>query len=179
MDATGPPIKNEKPQQSPYRHPALQRNNGLRNEPSEKGDDPNIGGSSSSSSSSSDTIEPPINDEIFNDEDVNDEYLNDEDLYVEDVNDENLYDENPQHSPYQHPTLQRNNGLHDPSSFLGDDSQTEGSDSSLNTIQPPINREDPQLRPYPSSTGTTSLQSNGSIRNTSFKTSPSYSSSIM
>jgi hypothetical protein len=66
--------------------------------------------------------------------------------------------ENPQRSPYRHPTLQRNDGLRNTS-----------------TIGPPINRENPQLRPYSSST---TLQSNGDICNASFMTSPSETSLI-
>ena len=49
-----------------------------------------------------------------------------------------------------------------------------GSSSSSDTIVP-INRENPQLLPYPSSTA---LQSNGSVYNTSFMTSPSYGSLV-
>lgn len=60
-----------------------------------------------------------------------------------------------------------------PSSFPGDDPHIGGSSSSLDTIGPPINRENPHLRPYPSSTN---LQSNGSLRNASFMTSPDYDS---
>ena len=48
------------------------------------------------------------------------------------------------------------------------------SSSSLDTIGP-INHENPQLRPYPSST---TLQSNGSVYNASFVTSPSHDSLI-
>jgi hypothetical protein len=69
--------------------------------------------------------------------------------------------ENPQRSPYRHPTRQRNDGC------------TTGSSSSLDTIEPPINRENPQLLPYPSSNA---LQSNGDLCNASFMTSPSESS---
>lgn len=65
-------------------------------------------------------------------------------------------------------TLQRNIGL---PIALGDDSHF-GS-SSLDTIVP-INLGNPQLLPYPSSSGT--IQSNGSIYNTSFMTSPSHDS---
>jgi len=45
-----------------------------------------------------------------------------------------------------------------------------GSSLSMDTIEPPINRENPQLRPYPSFT---TLQSNGDVYNASFVTSPS------
>ena len=51
----------------------------------------------------------------------------------------------------------------------------DGSSSSLNTIGPLSSDENPQLRSYPSSTA---LQSNGSLRNASFMTSPSYDSLI-
>ena len=64
--------------------------------------------------------------------------------------------ENPQRSPYQHPDRQRNDGC------------MTGSSSSLDTTGLPINRENPQLLPYPSSTD---VQSNGDICNASFMTS--------
>jgi len=108
----------------------------------------------------------------------------------------------PQRSPYR----PRNNGVRNASSFLGNDehggssssldtirpperspywrdglhnsasndSHVWGSSSSLNTIRP-INHENPQLLPYPSST---TLQSNGSVYNASFMTSPSYGSLV-
>ena len=59
MDTIGPPIKNENPQRSPYRHPSLQNNDGLSNASctTSLGNDPLFGGSSSSL----DTIRPPIN----------------------------------------------------------------------------------------------------------------------
>ena len=72
-----------------------------------------------------------------------------------------IRNENSQRSPYQHPARQRNDGC------------TTDSSSSLDTIGPPINRENPQLLPYPSSTD---LQSNGYICNASFVTTPSESS---
>jgi hypothetical protein len=56
------------------------------------------------------------------------------------------------------------------SPFHGGDPHIGGSSSSLVTIGPPTNHEHPQLRPYPSSTA---LQSNGSVCNASFITSPS------
>ena len=57
------------------------------------------------------------------------------------------------------------------SSFHGDDSQMiGGSSTSLVTIGPPTNRDNPQFRPYSSSTD---LHSNGSICDASFTTSPS------
>ncbi|KAI0270904.1 hypothetical protein BGY98DRAFT_1100574 [Russula aff. rugulosa BPL654] len=70
----------------------------------------------------------------------------------------------------------RNYGLRNAasSSSLGD-SHIGGSSSSLDTIRPPINRENSQLLPYPSSI---TLQSNGSIYNASFMTSPSFDSLI-
>ena len=71
--------------------------------------------------------------------------------------------ENPQRSPYQR------EGLRDSLSFL---SHIWGSSASLDTIRPPIN---PQLLPYPSSTA---LQSNGSIYDASFMTSPTPDSLI-
>ena len=78
-----------------------------------------------------------------------------------------INNENPQPSPDRHLILQRNNG---PSRiFLSDDSHIGGSSSSLVTIRHPTNHE------YPSST---TLQSNGSVYNASFMTSPSYDSSI-
>ena len=79
-----------------------------------------------------------------------------------------IKDENPQPSPDRHLTLQRND---DPSrtTFLSDDSHIGGLSSSLVTIRHPTNHE------YPSST---TLQSNGSVYNASFMTSPSYDSSI-
>ena len=86
--------------------------------------------------------------------------------------------ETTQRSPYRHPTHQRNDESYGASSttFLGDGPLIEGSSSSLDTIGCSINHENPQLRPYPSST---TLQSNGSIYNASFMTSPSYISSIV
>ncbi|KAI0270906.1 hypothetical protein BGY98DRAFT_231093 [Russula aff. rugulosa BPL654] len=66
--------------------------------------------------------------------------------------------ENPQRFSYRHSTLQRNDW---------------GSSSSLDTIRPPNTHENPQLLPYPSST---TLQSNGSVSNASFMTSPSHDS---
>ena len=71
-------------------------------------------------------------------------------------------DENLQRSPYRYPTLQRNDSLR-------------SSTSSLDTIRPHMDRENPPLHPYPSSTD---LQSNGSLYNASFMTSPSYDSLI-
>ena len=65
---------------------------------------------------------------------------------------------------------QRNNGLRSTSSSLGNDSRG-GSSSSLDTIRP----IDPQLLQYPSST---TLQSNGSVYNESYMTSPSYDSLV-
>jgi hypothetical protein len=57
------------------------------------------------------------------------------------------------------------------SSFHGDDSHMiGGSSSSLVTIGPPANRDNPQIRPYSSSTD---LHSNGSTCDASFTTSPS------
>ena len=85
-----------------------------------------------------------------------------------------IKNESPQHSPYRHPTLQRNDGSGNGSrtTILGDDLFIGGSSSSLDTIRPPsINNENPRLFPYPSSTA---LQSNGSIYNASFITTPSY-----
>ena len=73
---------------------------------------------------------------------------------------------NNENSPY------RRGGLRDSLSFL---SHVWGSNSSLDTIRP-INRENPQLRPYPSSTA---LQSNGSVYNASFMTSSSYDDSLI
>ena len=88
-----------------------------------------------------------------------------------------IKNENPQLSPYRHLTLQRNDdwGFASCTTILGDDSLIGGSSSSLDTIRPPINHENPQLLPYPSST---TLQSNGSIYNASFMTSPSDDSFI-
>ena len=89
-----------------------------------------------------------------------------------------IKDENPQRSPYRHPTPQRNDGLYNAASrttVLGDDSLIGGSSSSLDTIGPPIDHENPQLRPYPSST---TIQSNGGLCGASFMTSPSYDSFI-
>jgi hypothetical protein len=58
--------------------------------------------------------------------------------------------------------------------LLGDVSLIGGSNSNLNTIEPPINYKNPQLLPYPSST---TLHSNGSLCNASFLTgTPSYDS---
>ncbi len=85
-----------------------------------------------------------------------------------------IINENPQRSPYRYSTLQRNGGLYNASCFL-DDSLIGGSSSSSDTIRPPIDHENSQLLPYPSST---TLQSNGSVYNASFVTSPSYNSSI-
>ena len=61
MDTIVPPTKNENPQRPPYRHPTLQRNDGLYNASRTTifGDNSLIG----SSSSSLDTIRPPINHE--------------------------------------------------------------------------------------------------------------------
>ena len=70
---------------------------------------------------------------------------------------------------------QRNNDVHYASSFLGDGSHFGGSSSSLDTIVP-INHENLQLLLYPSST---TLQSNGSIYNASFMTSPSYDIEVL
>ena len=87
-----------------------------------------------------------------------------------------IKNESSQSSPYRHSTLQRTDGSGNASctTILGDDSlvggPSHGSSSSLDTIKPPINHENPQLFPYPSST---TLQSNGSIYNASFMTSPS------
>jgi hypothetical protein len=86
-----------------------------------------------------------------------------------------IKNESPQRSPYRHLTLQRDesdgSGNASPTILLGDDSLTGGSSTSLDTIRPPNNHENPQLLPYPSST---TLHSNGSIYNASFMTSPSY-----
>ena len=81
-----------------------------------------------------------------------------------------IKNENPQRSPYQHLTLQRSDSLPIASctSLFGDGSLIGGSSSSLETIGAPINHEDPQLLPYPSSTD---VQSNGDICNASFMTS--------
>jgi hypothetical protein len=168
LDTIGPTVDHENTQRSPYQHPTVQVN-GLRNKSPSLGD-LNIGGSSSSL----DTIGPPINDENFNDENLNDndenlddenpnyenlndenldsEHFNDEDLDYENLDDgnlnnyENLSDENLQRSPHRHPTLQRNDGLHDASSFLGDDSHVGGPGSNSNTIGPPINHDNPPYR---------------------------------
>jgi hypothetical protein len=78
-------------------------------------------------------------------------------------------DKNSQRSLYRRRTAQRNNGLHNASSILGDNSHIGGSSSSLGTIRSPTNHE------YPSSTA---LQSNGSIYDASFMTSPSYDTLI-
>ena len=61
VDTIMPPIKNESPQRSPYRHPTLQRNDGSGNASRTTllGDDSFIGGPSSSL----DTIRLPINHE--------------------------------------------------------------------------------------------------------------------
>ena len=86
-----------------------------------------------------------------------------------------IKNESPQRSPYRHLTLQRDesdgSGNASPTILLGDDSLIGGSSTSLDTIMPPNNHENPQLLPYPSST---TLHSNGSIYNASFMTSPSY-----
>ena len=83
-----------------------------------------------------------------------------------------IKNENPQCSPYRHPT-QRNDGLRNTSctTFLGDDSLG-GSSSSLDTIRAPTNHTNHE---YSSST---TLQSNGSRCNVSFKTSASSDSSF-
>ena len=73
-----------------------------------------------------------------------------------------INDENPQRSLYRHHTLQRNGSLR-------------SSTSSLDTIRPHIDCENRRLRPYSSSTD---LQSNGSLYNASFMTSPSCDSLI-
>ena len=88
-----------------------------------------------------------------------------------------IKNENSQHSPYQRPTLQRSDGLRSASctTLLGDASLIGGSSSSLETIRSPINYDNPQLRPYPSST---TLQSNGGRCSLSFMTSPSDDSLI-
>ncbi|KAI0270911.1 hypothetical protein BGY98DRAFT_1100578 [Russula aff. rugulosa BPL654] len=182
----GPPINYENIQHSPYRHPALQRNNGLHNKSSFLSDDPNIrvGGSSL------DMIGPPVNNENFIDENPQSSYRHptlqrNNGLYSTSsfLGDDShiggpgstigppINHENP---PYRHPTLQRNHYLRSASSLLGDRSYMGGSSSSLDTIVL-INHENPQLLQYPSST---SLQSNGSMYNASFMTSPSYNSLI-
>ena len=88
-----------------------------------------------------------------------------------------IKNENPQGSPrgQPEPTHQRNDGSC--ATFLDDDSFTGGSSSSssLDTIGPAINHENPHLLPYPSST---TLQSNGGVCHASFMTSPSYDSFI-
>ena len=71
--------------------------------------------------------------------------------------------DNPQHSLYRHPTLQRNDSLR-------------SSTSTLDMIGPPIGSENPRLLAYPS---WTDLQSNGSLYNASFMTSPSCDSSFI
>ena len=79
-----------------------------------------------------------------------------------------LVSQNPPHVP-----LQNDDGLRNTSTtILGDDSYSliGSSSSSLDTIRPPIQQENPQLLPYPSST---TLQSNGSMYNASYMTSPS------
>ena len=48
----------------------------------------------------------------------------------------------------------------------------------VETIGPPIKYENPQLRPYSSSTSSTTIQSNGSLRHSTFMTSPGCDSSI-
>ncbi|KAI0276108.1 hypothetical protein BGY98DRAFT_737942 [Russula aff. rugulosa BPL654] len=89
------------------------------------------------------------------------------------VPESSIKNQSPQRSPYRHPTLQRNDCSGDASrtTTLGDNSHIGGSSSNLDTIRPPINHENPQLLPYPSSTV---LQSNGNLCNASFMTSPSY-----
>jgi hypothetical protein len=84
-----------------------------------------------------------------------------------------IKNEYPQRSPYRHPTLKSDTGLHNVSSFFGDDSQIGGSSSSLDTIGAPIDHGNPQLLPYPSSI---TLQSNGGVYNASLMTSPSFDS---
>ena len=84
-------------------------------------------------------------------------------------------DKNPQQSPYRDPTLQTNDSLRSTLSFLDDDSPIEGSSSNLDTIGPPVNHENLQHLPYPSST---TLPSNGGPCNISFMTSPSCDSFI-
>ena len=91
-----------------------------------------------------------------------------------------IKNENPQSSPYRDLTLQRSNDSCIASnasrtSFLGDDPLIVGSSTTLDTIGPPVDQENPQLLPYPSSI---TLHSNGSRCNASFLTSPSYISSI-
>jgi len=132
-DTIRPPMNYENPYQSSS---TLQSNGSLCN--SSFMTSPSYDSSVGGSGSSSDVISPPIN------------------------------PENPQRSPYRHPTVQTNNGLRN-ASF--DDSLI-GSSSSLDTIGSPFN---PQLLPYPSAT---TLQSNTSLWNASFMTSPSYDSSI-
>lgn len=80
----------------------------------------------------------------------------------------------------EHPSVSHNHetspygsgGLHNSLGQLVHLSHIWGSSSSLDTIRP-INHESPQLLPYPSST---TIQSNGSVYNASFMTSPSYDS---
>ena len=85
-----------------------------------------------------------------------------------------IKDENLQHSSYRRPTLRRTDRIRSALSLLGDDSPIGGSSSNLDTIRPLINHENRQLLPYASSTD---LQSNGSLYNASFMTSPSHDSS--
>ena len=154
MEDQSPPIKNENPQRSPYQHPTLRRNDGLYNA-SFSGDDSLIGGS-----------RLPMN------------------------------DENPQLRPYSSSTNIQSNGsirralfMTSPSyessievpdyyypDYIDDDSLIGGSSSSSDTIGPPINHENPQLLPYPSSS--TSLHIDEGPCDTSFMTSPSYDSFI-
>ena len=94
-------------------------------------------------------------------------FLGDDPHDDEIFDDDNLIDENLQHSPYRHPILPRNNGLRRSALY---DLHIGGSTSSLATIRPTTNHENPQLGPYSSST---TIQSNGSVYNTSFMTSPS------
>ena len=138
--------------QRPYRIP-LHRNDGLSNTLDSLGSSSSLNTIGSSASLDaitpvgSSTIGPPIN------------------------------HENPQRSPYQ--TLQINDSLRNTfDSLRGSSSSLDtirpgDSTSSSETIRPPINHENPQLLPYSSST---TLQSNGSVFNASYMTSPSYDS---
>ena len=71
----------------------------------------------------------------------------------------------PQRSPFRRRTFQRNDELRGTPSSLGANSHIGGSSSSLDSIWPPINDENPQLLPYRVSS--TTLQSNESLYNAS------------
>ena len=156
------------PQRSPYRQSTLRRNDGLRD--TSYGDNLLIGGSSSSIDTIGPQRSPDRHPTLQRNNGVHNASF-DDDSFIGNSS-SSLDTIGPQVPPYRLPTIQGNNVLHNAS--YGD-TLTGGPSSNLRRIGLPINYENLQLLPYPSSTA---IQSNGDLGNASFTTSPSYNSLI-